>query len=87
MALSRVDKFSRWRSSSINDQGLTEKASANLAGEPVANLYRWEKDPQVYSKSPKTFGRASRRLSWYKRLKRCVIRIRLGVSVQSREQV
>ena len=51
--LSRIDKVLRWRLG-IADEGLTVKSSASLVGEPVANLYRWEKDPMVYSKRPKT---------------------------------
>ena len=55
--LSRIDKVHRWRSG-VGDEGLTVKASSKLVGEPVANLYRWEKNPKVYSKRPKTVRRS-----------------------------
>ena len=51
--LSRFDKVRRWRDGTKNN-GLMVKDSASFVGEPVANLYRWEKDPKVYSKRPKT---------------------------------
>ena len=37
--LSRIDKVRRWRDG-INKKGLKVKDSAELVGEPVANLYR-----------------------------------------------
>ncbi len=49
----RLDKVSRWRDG-IENEGLTVVASARLVGEPLANLYRWEKDPRVYKRDPKS---------------------------------
>ena len=49
----RIDYVHRWREG-FKNEGLTVAASARIVGEPVANLYRWEADPKVYSRRPKT---------------------------------
>ena len=77
--LSRIDKVRCWRLG-IADEGLTEKSSASFVGEPVANLYRWEKIRRSIRNVRRRFGRASGRMSWNRRIKRCVRRTRLGVS-------
>ena len=58
-----LDKVSRWREG-IANEGLTVVASARLVGDPVANLYRWEKDPRIYKKVLSQAGRISGLLIW-----------------------
>lgn len=49
----RIDKVLGWRDG-INNEELTVAASARIVGEPVDNLYRWEADPKVHLRRPKT---------------------------------
>ena len=62
-----IDKVRRWRDG-IKNEGLTVEASARIVGEPVDNLYRWEENPKVHSRRPKTV-RANK---WTPELKKAI---------------
>ena len=53
----RLDKVRRWREG-IDNEGLTVVASARIVGEPVANLYRWQKDAKVRTRGPRSFKKS-----------------------------
>ena len=61
----RIDNVRRWRDG-INNKGLSVAAPARIVGEPAANLYRWEADPKVHSRRPKTV-RTNKRMPELKR--------------------
>ncbi len=59
MELERVCKVNLWLTLR-NDKDMGAKEAAEAVGEPVANLYRWQKDPTVRSTRPKTLRESKR---------------------------
>ncbi len=53
MELERIRKVNLWLTLR-NDKDMGAKEAAEVVGGPVANLYRWQKDPTVHSTRPKT---------------------------------
>lgn len=57
--LERIKKVERWMELR-NVENMTVVDAAAAVDEPSSNLYRWQKDPKVYSTRPKTFRQSKR---------------------------
>lgn len=56
--IERIKKVELWENFLKADSDLTVKEAAAKVDEPIANLYRWKKDPKVYSTRPKNLREA-----------------------------